>query len=363
MIEQLIIENYKSIRHGKIALRNLNVLIGANGAGKSNLISFFELLQAMLNQRLGSFVLSRGGIDGLLYGGSKVSDRIESLVDFDNRNAFFLKLRPAAGNKAYIEQTGDYFNNADDAAKDYTGKWHKRIWDNSVEESDILHRPQWRTGYLREFLKSFTVYHFHDTSLTSPMRRTCNVNDNEALRHDASNLAAYLYRLQQTDAKTFRLIEGVVQSVAPYFKGFKLRPNPMASNTIALEWEERDSDMYLDATNFSDGTLRFVALATLLLQPNLPETVIIDEPELGLHPMAINKLAALVRSASQKRQIILATQSVNLIDCFEPEDILVAERRNGQSEFTRLNKEQLTMWLDAYSLGDMWEKNIIGGQP
>lgn len=130
-----------------------------------------------------------------------------------------------------------------------------------------------------------------------------------------------------------------------------------------MEWEEIDSDMYLDANSLSDGTLRFIALATLLLQPELPETVIIDEPELGLHPTAINKLAALVRKASLNKQIILATQSVNLVNCFEPQDIVVVDRKGGQTVFNRFAAEDLAAWIDEYNMGDIWEKNIIGGQP
>lgn len=363
MIEQINIENYKSIRQGEIALTNLNVLIGANGAGKSNFISLFELLQAVLNQRLGSHVLSHGGIDNLLYRGQKQSKFIRMLIDFDNTNAFFCELRPTTSNKAFIELSGDYFNNRKDTTKNYEKKWNKMIWDQSVEESKILFNSQWRASYLRKFLKSFTVYHFHDTSLSSPMRKPCPINDNDKLRHDASNLAAYLYRLQQTTPQTFNMIENVIRSIAPYFKRFILRPNPAMRNFITLEWEENDSDMYLDATNLSDGTLRFIALTTLLLQPELPETVIIDEPELGLHPTAINKLAALVRNAAKQKQIILATQSVNIVSCFSPEDIIVADRKDEQSVFTRLNSDQLSMWLEDYSLGDIWEKNLIGGQP
>lgn len=362
MIERLFIKNYKSIRKAQIELNRLNVLIGSNGVGKSNLISFFELLQSMLNQRLGSYVLSRGGIDRLLYQGRKHSESINSLIDFNNTNAFFFELKPAVGEKVFIEYSGDYFNSKDDRTKDYS-KWNKAIWDRAVEESDIIDSSKWRVGYLRDFLKSFTVYHFHDTGINSPMRQACDVGDNENLRHDASNLGAYLYRLQQTEVQTFRLIEGVIRSIAPYFKGFKLMPDRLLPGKITLEWEEVDSEMYLDANSFSDGTLRFIALVTLLLQPNLPETIIIDEPELGLHPTAVNKLAALVRKVSLKKQIILATQSVSLVNCFSPEDIIVVDRKEQQTVFKRLETEELAAWMDEYSIGDIWEKNVIGGQP
>ncbi|WP_411331562.1 AAA family ATPase [Bacteroides uniformis] len=363
MIEQIFIENYKSIRKAKIKLNNLNVLIGSNGVGKSNFVSFFELVQAMLNQRLGSYILSRGGVERMLYQGRKQSDFIQSIIDFNNTNAFFFKLKPAIGGKSFIEYSGDYFNTKGESTKDYEKQWNKTWWDKSVEESEIIHSSKWRAGYLRTFLKSFTVYHFHDTSINSPMRQACPIGDNEKLRHDASNLAAYLYRLQINEPQTFKLIEGVIRSIAPYFKGFKLRPNPLFPDKITLEWEEVESDMYLDANSFSDGTLRFIALTTLLLQPELPETVLIDEPELGLHPTAINKLAALVRKASLKKQIILATQSVNLVNCFEPQDIIVVDRENKQTVFHRLDTEELAVWIDEYNIGDIWEKNVIGGQP
>lgn len=363
MIEQVHIENYKSIQDATIRLSNLNVLIGSNGVGKSNFISFFELVQALLDQRLGSYVLEQGGIERLLYHGRKQSAFIRSLIDFDNTNAFFFQLKPAVGEKAFIEYTGDYFNSLHELSKDYTGKWNKTIWDSAMEESDIINSRKWRAGYLRTFLRSFTIYHFHDTSQTSPMRRPCSIGDNEKLKHDASNLAAFLYRLQQTEPQAFNLIEGVIRSIAPYFKRFKLRPNPIVTDKIVLEWEEQDSDMYLDANSFSDGTLRFIALTTLLLQPELPETIIIDEPELGLHPTAINKLAALIRKAALKKQIIVATQSVNLVNCFTPEDIIVVDRKERQTVFNRLDTQELAAWIDEYSIGDIWEKNIIGGQP
>lgn len=195
------------------------------------------------------------------------------------------------------------------------------------------------------------------------MRQLSRIGDNEYLRHDGSNLAAFLYSLKNKDAKAYNLIEGTIRTVAPYFKEFKLIPNKIMEGYIGLEWEERDTDMYLDATNFSDGTLRFIALATLLLQPGAPETIIIDEPELGLHPAAMVKLAAMIKKASVKTQIIIATQSVALINNFSIDDLIVVGRNDNQSAFYRLNQEDFSQWLEEYSVGELWEKNIIGGRP
>lgn len=363
MIERIEISNYKSIRHAEIDLKMLNILIGPNGAGKSNFISFFDLTRHMLEQRLNNYLLEHGGIDSMLYRGRKISDSISALIDFENRNAFEFKLKPSQGPKAYIEYTKDFFNNGGHTDKRYEESWNAHIWDTNVEESAILTRPQWRAGYIRNFLRSFTVYHFHDTSLTSPMRQLSRIGDNEYLRHDGSNLAAFLYKLKNTDTKSFNLIEGTIRSIAPYFKEFKLIPNKIMEGYIGLEWEERDTDMYLDASNFSDGTLRFIALATLLLQPDSPNTIIIDEPELGLHPAAMVKLSALIKRASTQTQIIIATQSVALINNFSIDDLIVVGRNDNQSTFDRLDQTDFSQWLEEYSVGELWEKNIIGGRP
>ena len=361
MIRQIIIENYKSIHKATIDLAPINVLIGANGAGKSNLISFFELLSALYNQRLQRYILERGGIGRLLHNGLKGSDKIRGVFNFSNKNALGFVLLPTDTGGAVIA-TQDCFNSGGSPDMDYEA-WHRATWDNGVSESQIRDHKTWRAGYLQEFLQSFTVYHFHDTSRTSAMRQSCNKEDNRYLRDDASNLPAFLYRLQQTEPRAFTLIEQTIQSIAPYFKRFSLAPSSLAPNQISLVWEEQDSDMYLDAQSLSDGTLRFIALASLLLQPNPPKTIVIDEPELGLHPAAIEKLAALVRVASHKAQVIIATQSSSFVSCFEPEDIVVVERKVGSTAFARPDKERLASWLEDYSLGELWEKNLIGGKP
>lgn len=364
MIENVIIKNFKSIKDLELPLTRLNVLIGSNGVGKSNFISFFEMTKAIFEQRFGSYTLEKGGIDNLLYRGRKVSKDISGLIDFDNTNAFFFTLKPSQSNKGYIDNTGDYFNKTKEITKDYSRQWDKSLWDSAVEESNLQERADGRAYYLKSYLSSFAVYHFHDTSSSSPMRGQCDVNDNSALRDNGSNLAAYLYMLERTDEKAFRLIEGTIHSIAPYFKRFNLRHDPLAPSKISLEWEEMGSDMYLNGYSFSDGTIRFIALATLLLQTNLPEVIIIDEPELGLHPAAINKLAALIKRASRKSQIILSTQSTNLVNCFEPENIIVVDRENEQTVFKHLDPKALSVWMDEYnySISDMWETNLIGGQ-
>lgn len=363
MIKNVIIQNFKSIKQANVDLSTINVLIGYNGAGKTNFISFFELLSKLYNQRLREYIREHDGANSLLYNGSKSSTSMKGLFNFNNVNAFFFNLKPTLSDSLFIESTGDYYNYRHDAAPNYNS-WNCMKWDNNVEESQIVSNLKWRAEHVRNFLKSFTIYHFHDTSVTSAMRRPCIVEDNDMLRHDASNLPAFLYKLQLKFPQSFALIEAIVRSIAPYFKNFNLKPSELNPDKIYLRWEENDSDNYLDATSLSDGTLRFIALATLLLQPEPPQTIIIDEPELGLHPSAINKLSGLIKKVAAKgTQVIVATQSVSLVNFFDPEDILVSERFDGGSIYRRLNSDELNVWLEDYSIGTIWEKNIIGGLP
>lgn len=363
MIERIVIENYKSIKEARIDLQDINILIGENGAGKSNFISFFELIKALYDTRLTGYMLGNGGVGAQLYQGLKHSNYIRGIIDYNNTNAFFFELKPRQGGEmAYVSLTGDYVNTENHKNKNYVN-WDKTIWDKDVEESKISEIKDPQIKYIRDILESFIVYHFHDTGKTSPMRQFCSIDDNISLRHDGSNLPAVLYKLKETDPKAFTLIENTIRTVAPYFKRFKLAPMTIDPTKIKLEWEENDSDMYLDAYSLSDGTLRFIALTTLLLQSRLPKTIIIDEPELGLHPAAMKKLGAMIKFASKKSQIIIATQSVELINNFSVGDLIVVGREGNQSTFNRLNESDFSLWLESYSVGELWDKNILGGRP
>ena len=238
---------------------------------------------------------------------------------------------------------------------------------NSVgEEAGISSSGGGNVGtYVRGHLDSWRTYHFHDTSANSPFKKTGEVHDNRFLRPDGSNLAAFLYRLRERYPTQYDSIRRTVQQAAPFLDDFQLEPLALNQDKIRLEWRHKGSDSYFDASSFSDGTLRFIALATLFLQPEhlRPSVILLDEPELGLHPYAVTLLESLVGSASVDTQVILATQSPTLLDHFSPEDVLVADRVDGATQFTHLDPEQLKVWLKSYSLGELWEKNELGGRP
>lgn len=207
------------------------------------------------------------------------------------------------------------------------------------------------------------MYHFHDTSDTAAVKGTGDVDDNRVLRPQADNLASFLYWMQQKKPDHFRNIEDTLRQIAPFFEEFRLAPSKLNESKIRLEWKEKGSDAYFNASSFSDGTLRFLCLATLLLQPELPAVVLLDEPELGLHPAAVTLLADMLSSAATRTQVIVATQSVTLVNLFEPESVWTVERSDSQSVFRHLSQQDMSAWMDDYGLGEMWEKNILGARP
>ena len=356
MINEIQLENFKSIRKLKLPLKQINILIGANGAGKSNFISFFRLLDNLYHRNFQNYIAEYAGAENILYFGLKQSDYLSGKIEFDEINRYFFKLKPNKEGGLYFETEGTQFYHGYPA-------WDKENLGNGYNESILINQSYGRYKFVKAYMKSFKVFHFHDTSNTAKIKQKCNINDNEYLRNDAGNLAAYLFLLQEKYPKVFKKIEMSVRSVAPFFECFQLKPDRINEDQIRLEWKERNSEMYLNAMHLSDGTLRFIALASLLLQPNMPKTIIIDEPELGLHPFAINKLAGLIMQASAQSQIIISTQSVNFIDNFEPENIITVDRKDNQSVFNPQNSTNLKDWIQEYTIGELWNKNVIGGRP
>ena len=353
-LRKVKIEGFKSIESAELALNDLNVVIGANGSGKSNLIGVFRLLERVLSHNLQVYVASEP--DRLLHHGRKKTPALSLDFTFD-KNAYGFKLKAAQDALIFEYERVDY-----------SGYWsygepiavgHKESKLEEAAKSYHNKIPQ----YVFPKVRNLVVYHFHDTSDTSPAKQTCDVSDNRAFRPDAANLPAYLYWLQEKHPLQFRHIEEHIRLVAPFFDRFELAPSRLNDKKIKLEWRQKGSDAYFDAYSLSDGTIRFICLATLLLQPKPPALILLDEPELGLHPFAIRILAEIIEAAAKRVQVILATQSVTLLNNFEPKDIIVAENDGLKTTFNRLDEEKLKHWLEEFSLGELWEKNVLGGRP
>jgi predicted ATPase len=357
-LERIEIEGFKSIKSLSLDLHPLNVLVGANGAGKSNFISLFRLLNEMVEGSFQLAVQRGGGADSFLHFGQKTTEKIRVKLSFQ-RNAYECLWVPTVDDTlVFADEICWFEGDKVSGYGEHLGHGHK--------ESELPERgriDQSIPGYGLKSLKNWKVYHFHDTSESAKVKKIGDLNDNVYLRPDAANLAAFLYRLRETANRHYLAIRDAVRLVAPFFDDFILRPLPQNEDKIRLEWRERGSDYPFLAHHLSDGTLRFACLATLLLQPEPPSTILIDEPELGLHPYAINTLASMMRSASHSAQVIVSTQSVTLVNQFEAEDLLVVELHDGATTIERLDAARLEDWLDEYSLGELWEKNVFGGRP
>lgn len=352
-LSRLLIENYKSIKHCDIKMGCLNVLIGANGAGKSNFIGFLKLIPAILDHRLQLTVGKSGGPDALLHFGRKVSDSIKGEFYFGN-NGYKFYLEPTNDNRLLFSREALWWNVSGDIGV-HSGHF----------ESQADNHSSGVKQYTLPIMRRWRVYHFHDTSDSAKVKQIHRINDNEYLREDGSNLAAFLYRLKENHKNNYKRIVRTIQMVAPFFGDFNLRATVNNPDFIELEWTEKNQDIPFKANELSDGTLRFICLATVLLQPEIymPSAIIVDEPELGLHPYAISVLAALISAASNEHQLIISTQSVELVNEFDIDDLIVVDRVEGASTFKRLEEAHLQEWLEEYSLGEMWKKNLLGGRP
>jgi predicted ATPase len=371
-IKKLTIEGFKSIRKLEdFQLGALNVLIGANGAGKSNFVGFFRLLREMIDQRLQvALATTEGGADACLYLGPKITSEFGAELYFGD-HLYEFALVPTPDNRLIFSEETAWVDGAPLRMSQSFGSGHseaklKDSRDERFTKKNVREFP----GAVYDSVSSWVVYHFHDTSLTAAVRRPRALNDNETFRQNAENLAPFLYRIQQTYPASYARIRDVVRLAAPFFDDFKLRPMPTSPDLIQLEWQQRDSDYPFRANQLSDGTLRFICMATALLQPSPPPTVLFDEPELGLHPYALTLLGNLFKQAavsyygsSISKQVIISTQSAPLLNEFAPEDIVVVERTNGESTFRRLDPTHLSEWLEEYTLGELWQKNILGGRP
>jgi len=363
-LASITIKGYKSIASiESLKLGAINVLIGANGSGKSNFIGAFSFLHAIREGRLQEYVIKAGGAERVLHFGSKVTDRIDLHIDFrDGINQYSLSLHPTESDRLVPNSEYAYYWDK----SNYPSPYSTFVAGMGLEAGIGAEKNDQKVArYVRKRLDSWRVYHVHDTGFTSPLKKTADVDDNRYLRPEGTNLAAFLYYLKKKHDSAYGMICQTVRNVAPFFDDFVLEPQKLNPDKIRLEWRHKGSDAYFDASALSDGTLRFIALATLFLQPeNLrPSVILVDEPELGLHPYAITLFASLVKQAAVRTQVILSTQSSSLVDHFEPEDVLVADRVDGGTQLTRLDSDRLEPWLENYSLGQLWEKNEIGGRP
>ena len=343
---------------------SLTVLIGPNGAGKSNFISFFRLLSWALVPpgQLQTYVAMQGGASAILHQGTSLAREVEATLRLTTEagtNEYSFRLFHAAGDTLVFADESFRFRRPghNDRPAPGLGAGHK--------ESQLISKAEegnTTASMILGMLRRIIVHQFHDTSPTARIRTKWNADDGRWLKEDAGNLGAFLYRLQSAEPKYYQRIVETIRLILPFFATFELQPE---YGSVLLRWRERGTDRFFNASQAADGMLRAMALVALLLQPerDLPDVLVLDEPELGLHPYAIEVLAGLIKSAAMHVQVVVATQSVSLIDRFDPQHIVVTSRSGQQSSLHRLGADEFADWLKDYTLSELWEKNVLGGRP
>ena len=375
-IESLHVKGFRTLADFKAdSLPRAAVLISANGAGKSNFIRFFEMLATMIrDRRLNEFVQSRGGADDQLFGGNRTCRRMEAELAIrteSGRSDYRFALAYSQPDRFIFEDEAFRFaRNGSDAETPWqeigSGHFEAKIIE-AAQSAGTAGVHQEAAKALVQTLRRCVVYQFHDTSFFSPLKKMWDAGDNAYLRSDGGNLAAVLLRLEREDSPRFESICNFVRRVLPTFDRFEIEEQ---YKRVMLRWKAKGMDKTIGAHLTSDGSLRFFALATLLNLPHemLPDVLLFDEPELGLHPAAVALVGSMIKVVAKERQVIVATQSPLLVDEFHLEEIFVLELQNGRTGLRRYDRGKYREWLkehwlDEYATGELWQKNLIGGRP
>ena len=371
-IERVHVRGFRSLASVELDdLPRAAVLIGANGAGKSNFIRFFEMLSWMLKaRRLDEFVQKQGGADDQLHGGNRTTPRMEAELSIRTevgKNDYRFALSHAHPDRLFFVEEGFRFSREDQPTE---ARW--QYLETGGQEAEIVRAAQsgahpgvniTTARVVVHLLRDSSVYQFHDTSDESNFKKGWEVDDNDYIRSHGGNLAAVLLRLEREDVDRYELICEQIGRILPGFDRFELEES---FGRVSLRWKAKGIDKTFGAHLTSDGSLRFFALVTLLSLPAemLPSVLLLDEPELGLHPAAVTLVGGMIRSLSEERQIIVATQSPLLVDAFDLEEIFVLELRGGRTEARKLSSEDYQVWLDEdFTPGELWQKNLLGGRP
>lgn len=365
-LKRLKIEGFRSIASAEISFSDLDVLIGQNGAGKSNLISLLRMVGFMLSSEggLALFVGRMGGASALLHDGPKATRAIAAEIAIETvtgLNEYVFRLEMAAGDTLIFTEERIRFSRHDLGIEqnwlDF-GEGHRTP--GLLYVSDDGGKKTQRT--ILGLLRGLSVFQFHDTSPESPLKRKSRVDDGRYLRGDGSNLASFLHNLRENYPLHSQHIVRTVRLIAPFFDDFVIEDD---QGHVLLQWREIGSDIVFGPGQISDGLLRAMALVALLLQPvaTLPSMIVVDEPELGLHPAALQIIMGLFKAAAKARQCVVATQSPAMLLGLAPENIIVVDRPRRSSSFRRLDPAKLEAWLDDYDLAELWDMNLLGGRP
>jgi predicted ATPase len=330
-----------------IKLKNLNILIGPNGAGKSMFIELLNMINCLFDGRLQEYVSTHGGPDELLRFGRSVTSRIEIGLFFDKRH-YLAVLEPSDDGRLFFAEERVGIEGHEDLNIG-CGHFETRIREHENEIADV----------------NCQAFNLTNVGRNASIRLPQPFGPCKKLSFDGSNLAPYLYELKENHYGDYVRIIKRLRIIAPFFNDFYLVPNEDTPGTISLKWLESGQDIPLSPNSLSDGMLRFACVLAIFRYPKerRPDIILIDEPDLSLHPKALELLYHIINVVSEYRQIVISTQSEGMINKFKADDIIIADRTGGKTAFHRIDADELEEWLENKTITELWANSIIGGQP
>lgn len=386
IFENIRVQGFRRLHDVDLKLKPLNVMIGANGCGKTTLLDVLALLAASASGNLNETIRDFGGVD------SNLTNLIAAKADRARFMAFDLAMSvPGRAPIAYhiaLSPKGVAYEIAEETLTQqrtpttptpfkYFESHHEDVryfppndgllipnWEYNPLESSLSQVPKMfqEPEDFRRRLASSTHYHVLDVSQRAPVRLPQQMREARLPGKDGEDLVSCLYTLRETDPDSFETIEDTLRAGFPDFE--RLNFPPVAAGTLAMTWKDTTSKNPFYMHQLSEGTLRFLWLVTLLQSPGLTAVTLIDEPEVSLHPELLSLLAELMREASQRTQLIVATHADRLVRSLKPEEVLAMNvNDDGAAEMTWANDLDLQQWLDEYTLDEVWRLGRMGARP
>ncbi len=382
VFSRLQVHGFRHLRDVDLPLAPLNVLIGANGVGKTSVLEVMSLLAASADGRLDQTVSTAGGLSSLLTRDRDQPMRLALDMPVKGHEPIEYELSLRAGGLSYgipterlTQRRNDptdkspsfkFFESRGSDIRYFEGKLGKLVrptWEHKPFETSLSQVPKMfrEPEHFREVLASSTLYHALDVSPRGPVRLPQAMRPVQLPGKDGEDLVSCLYFLRETARDRFEAIEDALHAAFPNFE--RMDFPPVAAGSLTMTWKERQYTQPLYTHQLSEGTLRFIWLVTLLQSPGLPTMTLIDEPEVSLHPEMLRLLSGLFREAATRTQLIVATHSERLVGFLEPSELLACDLdEQGGTVVTRASNLDLSAWLGEYSLGQLWGLGRLGAK-
>ncbi|MEO5334200.1 MAG: AAA family ATPase [Magnetococcus sp. YQC-5] len=378
-MNKITIQGFRRLRHVAIEMRPFMVMIGANGVGKTSILDAIALLANSAAGRLNQTLNDLGGVSDICTRGCSDGILFESEMSFAGDAPLNYRLQLDTQGQTYTiayesltqrrvghEKNFIYLENNHNIVHYYNPAKRRLIrpeWEHKTTESALSQVPKMFKDpeEFRRILSSVTQYHTLDVSKRAPVKLPQMMIPTTLPGANGEELVSFLYNLRESDQDRYECITDSLRSAFPKFESMNFPP--AAAGMLSLTWKEQNFKHPLYIHQLSEGTLRFLWLISLLQSPGLSTVTMIDEPEISLHPELLNLLANLMREASQKTRVIVATHSDRLIRFLKPSEVMILDiDEEGYTTAAWGDTLDLDAWLDEYSLDEIWRMGCMGGR-